>query len=180
MSPLLMQEALMLARRGRYTALPNPMVGCVIVKNDTIIGRGFHEKPGSAHAEILALAEAGSNAKDASVYVTLEPCCHFGRTPPCVDALISAGIKEVFVACLDPNPLVSGRGAQRLRDAGISVEIGLCGEAAFELNRMFFHYITHQTPYVVAKWAMSLDGKMAVNPGDDRQLSSENSLKDLH
>ena len=175
-----MREALSLAERGTYTCHPNPMVGCVIVKDGQIIGRGYHEKPGTPHAEIHALREAGENAKGATVYVTLEPCSHFGRTPPCVEALIAAGVKEVFAACRDPNPLVAGQGLAQLQEHGIQVHLGLLEAEAQALNRIFFHYISHKTPYIIAKWAMSLDGKMAVNKGDDRQLSNEKSMRDLH
>ncbi len=180
MHNLFMQEALQLAERGRYSALPNPMVGCVVVKDGQIVGRGFHEKSGKPHAEIHALREAGDQAKDATLYVTLEPCNHFGRTPPCTDAIIKAGITKVFVACLDPNPLVAGQGIQKLKAHGITVHIGILEQAAKALNQIFFHYITTKTPYIIAKWAMSLDGKIAVNPGDNRQLSNEHSMHDLH
>ncbi len=175
-----MQQALSLAQRGQFTALPNPMVGCILVKEGKIVGQGFHEKPGTAHAETHALREAGSNAKGASVYINLEPCCHFGRTPPCVDALIQAGIAEVFIAMEDPNPLIRGKSIEKLKACGIRVHLGLLNAEAQTLNRIFFHYITTQTPYVIGKWAMSLDGKMAVNPGDDPVLSSPESFKDLH
>src|SRR5579862_5156502 len=118
--------ALQLAERGRLTVAPNPMVGCVIVKNKQIIGQGFHQRAGQAHAEVYALQEAGLHARDATAYVTLEPCCHQGRTPACTDALIKSGLKTIYIACLDPNPLVAGKGIAALRAAGITVEIGLC------------------------------------------------------
>lgn len=175
-----MSLALQLAARGRFTVSPNPMVGCVIVKNDQIIGQGYHQRAGEAHAEVLALAEAGARSKDAIAYVTLEPCCHFGRTPPCVAALIHAEIKEVYVACLDPNPLVAGKGVATLRAAGIVVHIGLCEEEAKKLNEIFFHYITHKRPFVIAKWAMSLDGKTITAAGDSKKISNEISHQHTH
>lgn len=180
MHEFFMAEALKLAEQGRYAVHPNPLVGCVIVKNGQVVGSGFHEKYGSAHAEIVALNIAGEQAKDATVYVNLEPCSHFGKTPPCADALIKAQVKEVFVATVDPNPLVAGKGIEKLRAHGIKVQIGLLEQQARVLNRIFFHYITAKTPYVIGKWAMSLDGKMCVNGADSPALSSETSLSDLH
>lgn len=167
-----MLHALQLAERGRLTVSPNPMVGCVIVKNKQIIGEGFHQKSGEAHAEVYALQQAGAEAKEATVYVTLEPCCHHGKTPPCTDALIAAGVTKVCVATLDPNPLVAGKGVAALRAAGIEVKIGLCETEAKQLNEIFFHYIIHKRPFVIAKWAMSLDGKTITHPEDSRDISS--------
>ncbi len=175
-----MKKALELAYLGRYSVHPNPMVGCLIVKNNQIIGEGFHQKRGEAHAEIHALKQAGAQAKDGSAYITLEPCCHFGRTPPCTDALIAAGLRNVYVAVLDPNPLVQGKGVAALRAAGIKVEVGECAEEASHLNRAFFHYIRNKTPYLIGKWAMSLDGHMSTHPLDERVLSGHESLMDLH
>lgn len=175
-----MKEALDLAKQGAFSAHPNPMVGCVITRENQIIGRGFHEKPGTPHAEVHALKEAGDAAKGSTVYVTLEPCCHFGRTPPCVDALIAAQVKEVFISTLDPNPLVAGKGLEKLKAHGIKVHVGLLEVEAKTLNRIFFHYITTKTPYIIGKWAMSLDGEMAVNQGDNPKLSSSESSLDLH
>jgi len=156
------------------------MVGCVIVKNSQIIARGFHQKYGAPHAEVYALREAKSEAQGATAYITLEPCSHFGKTPPCADALIQAGISEVYIAMQDPNPLVAGRGIQKLQDAGINVNVGLLENEAKALNQVFCHYITHKTPYIVAKWAMSLDGQMITQAGDTKTLSSDKSLQDLH
>lgn len=175
-----MALALQLAERGRLTVSPNPMVGCVIVKNNHIVGRGFHLRAGEAHAEIYALQEAGVEAKDATLYLTLEPCCHYGRTPPCTQALIRARIKKVYVACLDINPKVCGKGIEELRAAGIEVEVGLCEAEAQRLNEIFFHYMTKKRPFVIAKWAMSLDGKIAVNQGDARQISCVDSNAHAH
>ena len=158
-----MAQALRMAEYGRTTCAPNPMVGCLIVKNNQIVGSGAHLKAGENHAEINALMQAGSHAQGADVYLTLEPCSHFGRTPPCVDALIAASVKSVHIAVSDPNPLVAGRGIEKLRHAGIEVFLGECAQEAYELNKVFFYYITQKKPFVIAKWAMSLDGKIAKN-----------------
>lgn len=175
-----MNLAFALAEKGRFTVSPNPMVGCVIVKDDQVIGQGYHERAGEAHAEIKALQDAGENAQGATVYVTLEPCCHKGRTHPCVNALIEAGIKKVYVATIDPNPIVCGRGVTLLRKAGIEVEIGLCGERAHTQNEIFFHYIKQQKPFVIAKWAMSLDGKTITHQHDAKQISDKTSQQHAH
>lgn len=175
-----MQLALDYAAHGRLTVSPNPMVGCVIVKNNLVVGVGYHQRAGEPHAEVHALNDAGDNAKDAIAYVTLEPCCHYGRTPPCTQSLIKAGIKKVYVACLDPNPLVAGKGVAELRGAGIDVEVGLYGEEASQLNEIFFHFIKHKRPFVIAKWAMSLDGKTITHPEDSRQISSHESQLHTH
>lgn len=166
-----MSLALKLAEQGRLSVSPNPMVGCVIVKDNHIVGEGFHQQAGGPHAEIFALQMAGKQAEGATVYVTLEPCCHFGKTPPCTDALIKAKIKKIYIACLDPNPLVSGKGMELLQQSGIETEIGLAEADATQLNNLFFHYIKHKRPFVMAKWAMSLDGKTIVAEQDAKQIS---------
>ncbi len=163
--------ALQLARKGEYSVSPNPMVGCVIVKNNKIIGEGWHMNSGEAHAEIYALKQAGVEAQDAIAYVTLEPCCHYGKTPPCTLALIKAGLKKIVIACEDPNPLVAGKGIAELKTAGIEVEVGLNKNEALKLNEIFCHFIKYNRPYVFAKWAMSLDGKTITNPSDSRKIS---------
>ncbi len=175
-----MTLALQLAERGRFTVSPNPMVGCVIVKNNQIVGQGFHVSAGLTHAEINALENAGPAAQNANMYVTLEPCCHYGRTPPCVSAIINAGISKVYIACLDPNPKVAGQGIAALKAAGIEVHVGLCEDEAKKLNKIFFHYITHQRPYIIAKWAMSLDGKTITHPVDSRDISCPASRSRTH
>jgi diaminohydroxyphosphoribosylaminopyrimidine deaminase/5-amino-6-(5-phosphoribosylamino)uracil reductase len=175
-----MSLALQFAEYGRLTVSPNPMVGCVIVKNNKIVGQGYHQAAGGPHAEIIALKEAQDKAQDATLYVTLEPCCHHGRTPPCTDALIAARIKKVIIACSDPNPHVSGKGIQLLRDAGIEVEVGLCEARAKKLNEIFFHYICHQRPFVIAKWAMSLDGQTITHRDDSRVISGEEAKISTH
>lgn len=175
-----MEHALQLAEKGRCSVSPNPMVGCVIVKDGTIVGQGYHQRAGEPHAEIHALKEAGEQAQGSDVYVTLEPCCHYGRTPPCTDALIQAGVKRIFIACTDPNPLVAQKGIQALNAAGIETIVGIKEAEALELNKVFFHFIKHRTPYVIAKWAMSLDGKTITHPKDDRIISDETCRHHAH
>lgn len=175
-----MQHALELAQKGRFTCSPNPMVGCVIVRDDMIIAEGWHQHAGCAHAEVNALKACEQPLSGAELYVTLEPCCHQGKTPPCVDAIIQSGIKRVYVACLDPNPQVSGKGVALLQQAGISVDVGLGQVEAMQLNRDFFHYVTQQKPYVIAKWAMSIDGKLATKTGDSKWISNAKSRQNVH
>ena len=174
-----MALALQLAEQGLYSTQPNPRVGCVIVKNNQIIGQGAHIKAGQGHAEVLALSKAGTQAKDADVYVTLEPCNHYGRTPPCVDALINAGVKRVVVAMQDPNPLVAGQGIKRLQAQGISVELGLCEKQAIALNAGFISRMTRQLPYVRSKIAASLDGRTALKNGKSQWITSEAARLDV-
>ncbi|RME13010.1 MAG: bifunctional diaminohydroxyphosphoribosylaminopyrimidine deaminase/5-amino-6-(5-phosphoribosylamino)uracil reductase RibD, partial [Aquificota bacterium] len=168
-----MKRALELALLRKGLTHPNPAVGCVIVKEGEIVAEGYHERAGMPHAEVVALERAGERAKDATLYVTLEPCTHFGRTPPCTDAIIKAGIKRVVVATLDPNPLVSGRGVERLRNAGIEVQVGVLEEEAKRLNEDFFTYITQKRPYITLKWAQSVDGSLATRTGDSQWITSE-------
>ena len=166
-----MDQALALAARARGRTRPNPLVGCVIVRDDRVVGRGFHPKAGEPHAEVFALAEAGEAARGATVFVTLEPCSHHGRTPPCADALIRAGVARVVVAMTDPNPRVSGRGVQRLREAGIEVTVGLREEQARALNGPFLSWITRGRPQVTLKMAASLDGKTATHTGESQWIT---------
>lgn len=175
-----MTSALQLAERGRYTVSPNPMVGCLIVNQNEIVGRGYHVQAGGPHAEIVALQEAGTRAKGATAYITLEPCCHYGRTPPCTLALITAGIRKVTIACQDPNPLVAGKGLAALQAAGIEIECGLLEKEAISMNETFFHFIRTQKPFVIAKWAMSLDGKTVTHAEDTRDISSSASREYSH
>ena len=175
-----MRRALELAVKGLGRTSPNPLVGCVIVKDQLVVGEGYHLKAGTPHAEVHALAAAGDQARGATAYVTLEPCSHFGRTPPCADALISAGIKRVVVAMQDPNPLVSGRGLNRLRAAGIKVDEGLLLQEASVINEVFLKVITSGLPFVVYKTAMTLDGKIATETGDSRWVSQEKSRQYVH
>ena len=175
-----MGRALELAVKAIGRTSPNPLVGCVIVKDKQIVGEGYHLKAGTPHAEVHALTAAGDQARGATAYVTLEPCSHFGRTPPCADALIRAGIKRVVVAMKDPNPLVAGRGIDRLREAGIKVDVGLLLQEASAINEIFIKVITSGLPFVVYKTAMTLDGKIATETGDSRWVSQEKSRHYVH
>jgi len=175
-----MRRALELAERGLYTTTPNPRVGCVIVKDGAIVGTGWHEKAGLPHAEVLALKEAGERARGATLYVNLEPCSHHGRTPPCVDAVIPAGIKRVVAAMQDPNPKVAGQGFAKLRAAGIEVESGLMEEEARELNIGFVARMTRGRPWVRMKIAASLDGRTALANGKSQWITGEEARADGH
>lgn len=175
-----MRRALKLAKKGEGFTNPNPLVGAVIVKNGEIVGEGFHALYGEHHAEINALFNAGEQAKDATMYVTLEPCSHHGKTPPCTKAIIKSGIKRVVIASNDPNPLVSGRGVKELQDAGIEVESGLLEEENKRLNEIFFHYIVKGRPFVILKTAMSADGKTATKTGDAKWITNEKSRRFVH
>jgi diaminohydroxyphosphoribosylaminopyrimidine deaminase/5-amino-6-(5-phosphoribosylamino)uracil reductase len=174
-----MTLALRLAEQGLYTTQPNPRVGCVIVKNQQIIGQGAHLKAGEPHAEVYALREAGVAAAGADAYVTLEPCSHHGRTPPCVDALIKTGVKRVVIAMQDPNPLVAGQGVQRLQTHGIQVEIGLMEKEAAALNPGFISRMTRGLPYVRSKIGASLDGRTALHNGKSQWITSEVARLDV-
>jgi diaminohydroxyphosphoribosylaminopyrimidine deaminase/5-amino-6-(5-phosphoribosylamino)uracil reductase len=175
-----MKRALALAARGRGAVEPNPMVGAVIVRNGRPIAEGCHRRFGGPHAEVEALAKAGRRARGAQVFVTLEPCCHHGKTPPCTDALIKAGVKRVVIAMRDPFAKVRGRGAGRLRRAGVAVETGLLGDEARALNAPYIRLRTLGLPYVIAKYAMTLDGSIATASGDSRWISSEKSRRRVH
>lgn len=174
-----MAESLRLAECGLYTTDPNPRVGSVVVRDGRAVGRGTHWRAGEAHAEVLALREAGPLARGATVYVTLEPCAHFGRTPPCADALIAAGVARVVVAVVDPNPKVAGRGIARLRAAGIAVEVGILAEAARELNVGFFHRMETGRPFVRVKLASSLDGRTAMASGESQWITGPAARQDV-
>ncbi len=175
-----MTLALELARKAYGRTSPNPMVGALILKDGQIIGRGYHQKAGTAHAEIIALEEAGAEARGATLFVTLEPCCHFGKTPPCTTAIINAGIKKVVIAMLDPNPLMSGKGEQLLNAAGIITQVGVLEDEAKQLNEFFCKYIVFNRPFVTLKVAMTLDGKIASASGDSRWVSCEKSREFVH
>lgn len=174
-----MQHAIRLAHKGLYSTDPNPAVGCVIVKNDKIIGEGWHRRAGEEHAEVNALKQAGSQAQGATVFVTLEPCSHTGRTPPCANALINAGVKKVVAAMRDPNPLVSGYGLKKLQDAGIEVESGLLESLAGALNPGFNKRMEAGRPFVRVKLAMSMDGRTAMASGESQWISCEASRNDV-
>jgi len=174
-----MQQALQLAKRGRFTTSPNPNVGCVIVNAGEVVGQGWHQKAGEGHAEVNALREAGDKARGATAYVTLEPCSHHGRTPPCCEALIAAGVSRVVVAIQDPNPQVAGRGLHRLRQAGIDVEFGLLAEEAEALNRGFLKRMRTGFPWVQLKMAASLDGRTAMANGESQWITSPAARQDV-
>ena len=174
-----MARALRLAERGLYTTSPNPRVGCVLVKGDTVAGEGWHRRAGEPHAEVHALREAGEAVHGATAYVTLEPCSHHGRTPPCAEALIEARVARVVVAAQDPNPEVAGAGIARLRAAGIVVDCGLMETAAHELNIGFFARMTRGTPWLRSKIAMSLDGRTALNNGSSQWITGSASRRDV-
>jgi len=175
-----MGQALELAGRGLYTTTPNPRVGCVIARDGVLVGRGWHEKAGLAHAEVLALKEASDRARGATLYVNLEPCSHHGRTPPCVDAIVAAGIKRVIAAMQDPNPKVAGSGFTRLRAAGIGIEHGLKENEARELNNGFIARLTRGRPWVRMKIAASLDGRTALANGKSQWITGEPARADGH
>ncbi len=178
-----MRLALRLARRGQGRVEPNPMVGCVIVRNGTILGRGFHARFGGPHAEVAALADCqqrGHDPRGAEVLVTLEPCCHHGKTPPCTGALLNAGVKRVFVAMRDPFPQVAGGGIAALEAAGVEVRVGLCEEEAAWLNEPFVKRVTTGRPWTIAKWAQTLDGRIATRDGQSKWISNDRSRKVVH
>jgi diaminohydroxyphosphoribosylaminopyrimidine deaminase/5-amino-6-(5-phosphoribosylamino)uracil reductase len=186
MDRIFMKMAMELAVKARGRTSPNPMVGAVVVKEGTVVGRGYHAKAGTPHAEIHALNEAGEAARGATIYVTLEPCCHYGRTGPCTDAIINSGITRVVTAMADPNPLVSGKGIRVLESAGIEVTSGVMEEEALELNEVFIKYITTLRPFVVAKAAVSMDGKIATRSGKSKWITGAaareygHQLRDWH
>ena len=175
-----MQRALDLARQAKGRTSPNPLVGAVIVKDGKVIGEGYHKKAGTAHAEVHALSAAGENAKGATLYTNLEPCCHWGRTPPCTEALIHAGIAHVYIAEVDLNPSVAGKGVQQLQNAGINVHVGVCEQEASDLNEVHRKYIQTGKPFVILKTAMSLDGKIATASGESQWITSEASRQRGH
>jgi diaminohydroxyphosphoribosylaminopyrimidine deaminase/5-amino-6-(5-phosphoribosylamino)uracil reductase len=176
----MMRRALVLARKGVGKTGPNPAVGCVIVKDGVVVGEGCHKRAGAPHAEINALARAAERARNADVYVTLEPCAHFGKTPPCADALIAAGVARVFAGMVDPNPRVSGKGLERLRNAGIESIAGILEDECRAVNEPFIKHVTTGMPFVVLKCALTLDGKIATASGDSRWITNEKSRAYVH
>ncbi len=176
----MMLRAIRLARRGEGRVEPNPMVGCVIVRSGSVIAEGSHRRFGGPHAEVAALAHCTRSPRGATAYVSLEPCCHVGKTPPCCDALIDAGLARVVVAVGDPNPEVNGRGIRRLREAGIRVDEGICAAESAEVLAPVFTCRRLGRPYVIAKWAQSLDGRVATKRGDSRWISCPQSRREVH
>ena len=175
-----MRRAIDLAKKGYGYTNPNPLVGAVIVKNGNIIGEGYHEKIGGLHAERNALKNCQEDPEGAEIYVTLEPCCHYGKTPPCTEALIEAGIKKVYVGNTDPNPKVAGGGIKILREHGIEVETGILEEECRQLNDIFFYYIQNDIPYTALKYAMTLDGKIATVTGESKWITGETAREHVH
>ena len=175
-----MALAIELASQGEGTVNPNPLVGAIVVRGSDIVGRGYHRQFGSPHAEIYALDEAGDVARDGTLYVTLEPCCHHGKTPPCTDRIIQAGIRKVVVATRDPNPLNNGKGLAALRDAGIEVVEGVMQQEAIQQNEIFFTFTRRGTPFVELKLAMSVDGRIATRTGDAKWITSKESRIEGH
>ncbi len=175
-----MARALELAAQGRYSTQPNPRVGCVIVKNDAVVGEGYHQRAGEPHAEVIALKAAGERARGAELYVSLEPCVHHGSTPPCTEALVAAGVKRVVAAMEDPNPKVAGKGLQALRQAGIETDLGLLEGAAEDLNRGFVSRMRRGRPWLTLKLAMSLDGRSALASGESRWITGPKARADVH
>ena len=175
-----MEYALSLARLAMGYTSPNPAVGAVVVKDGLAVGMGYTQPAGSEHAEVMALRQAGDKARGASMYVSLEPCCHYGRTPPCTQAIIEAGISEVYVALLDPNPVVSGLGIGKLNEAGIKTYVGICEQEAYGINEAYIKHITTGLPFVIAKFAMSLDGKIATRTGESKWITQEQARKYAH
>ncbi|MDA0691773.1 MAG: bifunctional diaminohydroxyphosphoribosylaminopyrimidine deaminase/5-amino-6-(5-phosphoribosylamino)uracil reductase RibD [Nitrospinae bacterium] len=175
-----MARALELARKGAGRTSPNPMVGAVIIKNGRVVGEGYHKKAGFPHGEIEALKKAGSQANGADLYVNLEPCCHFGKTPPCTDAIIAAGIRKVIVGMSDPNKLVRGKGFRKLRQKGIEVVTGVLGQECTRLNEVFVKYICTHRPFVILKTAVSLDGKIATSSGQSQWITGAKARQRVH
>ena len=175
-----MAQAIELARRATGRTRPNPLVGCVVVRDNEIVGRGYHACAGEAHGEIAAMNDVDGSLEGCQLYVNHEPCCHVGRTPPCTDAILEAGIDRVVVGTIDPDPRVSGKGLEILRDAGVDVDYGVLEEESRRLNAPFFKYITDGLPWVAAKWAMSLDGKIATRHGDSRWITGESARQKVH
>ncbi|NCI78185.1 bifunctional diaminohydroxyphosphoribosylaminopyrimidine deaminase/5-amino-6-(5-phosphoribosylamino)uracil reductase RibD [Acinetobacter kanungonis] len=174
-----MQRAIHLAQQGQYSTRPNPNVGCVIVKDGKVVGEGFHPRAGQPHAEVFAIRQAGALTQGATAYVTLEPCAHYGRTPPCAKGLVEAGISQVMVACSDPNPLVAGKGIQILQEAGIQVSTGVCEAEAAVLNRGFLKAMATGLPYVRLKVASSLDGRTAMASGESKWITGPEARQDV-
>lgn len=174
-----MQRAIHLAQQGQYSTRPNPNVGCVIVKDGKVVGEGFHPRAGQPHAEVFAIRQAGELTRGATAYVTLEPCAHYGRTPPCAKGLVEAGIAQVIVACSDPNPLVAGKGIQILQEAGIQVSTGVCEAEAAVLNRGFLKAMATGLPYVRLKVASSLDGRTAMASGESKWITGPEARQDV-
>lgn len=175
-----MKKVLHLAERGRGRTSPNPMVGAVLIRDNLIVGEGYHPKAGEPHAEILAIQKAGERAKGSTLYINLEPCIHYGRTPPCVPVIIEAGIERVVIGMKDPNPLVQGEGIKALKEAGLQVEVGILEEECLRLNESFSKYILKREPFVILKIASTLDGRIATRSGESQWITGEESRRFVH
>jgi len=175
-----MKQVLRLAEKGRGRTSPNPVVGAILVKNDQVVGKGYHVRAGELHAEIVALQQAGESARGSTLYINLEPCTHFGRTPPCAPRVIKARVKRVVIGMKDPNPRVKGRGIQTLRQAGIDVQVGILERECQRINEAFHKYIVHKEPFVILKVASTLDGKIATQEGDSKWITGEVSRRFVH
>lgn len=175
-----MRLAISEAKKGEGLTNPNPMVGAVLVKDGRVIGKDYHHAYGSYHAERNAILNCKEDPAGAELYVTLEPCCHYGKTPPCTEIIIESGIKKVYIGCMDPNPLVAGGGAGRLAESGIEVVSGVLEEECRNLNKVFFHFITHKRPYTVMKYAMTADGKIATRTGESKWITGEQARERAH
>lgn len=175
-----MRRAFRLAVRGKGMVSPNPLVGAVLVKRDAIVGEGYHHRAGGEHAEVLALKQAQRRSRGATMYVNLEPCCHFGKTPPCTDAILEAGIKSIYIGTRDTNPIVSGKGIARLRRSGIVVHNGILREEARQLNECYFSYIEKKRPFIILKIAQTIDGKIADGNGSSKWITSDAARKKVH
>ena len=174
-----MKYALELAKKGMGYVNPNPLVGAVLVKENRMIGEGYHKEFGGLHAEREAFQNTRESADGATLYVTLEPCCHYGKTPPCTDVIIESGVSKVVIGCSDPNPKVAGKGIERLKKHGIQVQVGVLRKECEDLNRIFFHYIKTKTPYVLMKYAMTLDGKIATVIGQSKWITGEKAREEV-
>lgn len=175
-----MRKALSLALKAKGQTFPNPLVGALVVKDGKIAGKGYHKKAGLPHAEVEAIKDAGKKVKGATLYVTLEPCTHYGRTPPCVDKILEAGIKKVVVGMVDPNPLNNGKGIRLLQEHGVKVEVGFCEDEARKINQPFIKYIIKKMPYITVKTGQSLDGKIATKNGDSKWITSDKARAVAH
>ncbi|HSB03558.1 MAG TPA: bifunctional diaminohydroxyphosphoribosylaminopyrimidine deaminase/5-amino-6-(5-phosphoribosylamino)uracil reductase RibD [Thermodesulfobacteriota bacterium] len=175
-----MKQVLRLAEKGRGRTSPNPMVGAVLVKGGKIVGKGYHAKAGEAHAEIIALQQAGESARGSTLYINLEPCIHYGRTPPCAPRVVEAQVKRVVLGIKDPNPQVKGRGIKQLREAGVDVQMGVLEKECQRINEAFFKYMVKEEPFVILKVASTLDGKIATRGGDSKWITGETSRRFVH
>ncbi|TET17974.1 MAG: bifunctional diaminohydroxyphosphoribosylaminopyrimidine deaminase/5-amino-6-(5-phosphoribosylamino)uracil reductase RibD, partial [Candidatus Cloacimonadota bacterium] len=176
----LMKRVFQIAKRGKGRVSPNPLVGALVVKNGSIVSEGYHKKAGTEHAEVIAIKKAGKNIRGSTMFINLEPCCHFGRTPPCTDTIIKSGIKEIYIGIQDPNPLVSGKGITSLRKNKIKVHTGILEEEARELNEFYFTFMEDKRPFIILKIAQTIDGKIADVSGNSKWITNEYARRKVH